>query len=259
MSQGGKLGLQSKIGSLNIKPDEFLVLVPFSKKEPNNKQTQKSDQSKASLNGSGKSSTISNFADSAWSDMMQDLSSLRENSSNQTPMEPIVGSFNLGDRTEAMNETATCCSSGAKRKKGLDSDDIMLDILRCSRRSKNVLDEHNFTRFVEVLASVSCLSDPHNGDCMLWRRVHLRRHGFGTGLPKSSGSSCLCPPWLKIIMKAFAFLNTFSAFIQSRQERTTSILLEQALGHLPKFGVELGLKDIKNLSVISPKVIYISV
>ncbi|PQQ02746.1 putative ATP-dependent helicase YprA [Prunus yedoensis var. nudiflora] len=253
--KGGKLGLQSKIGSLNIKPDEFLVLVPFSKKEPNNKQTQKSDQSKASLNGSDKSSTISNFADSAWSDMMQDLSSLQENSSNQTPMEPIVGSFNLGDRTEAMNETATCCSSGAKRKKGLDSDDIMLDILRCSRRSKNVLDEHNFTRFVEVLASVSCLSDPYNGDCMLWRRVHLRRHGFGTGLPKSSGSSCLCPPWLKIIMKAFAFLNTFSAFIQSRQERTTSILLEQALGHLPKFGVELGLKDIKNLSVISPKVV----
>ncbi|PQP93687.1 putative ATP-dependent helicase YprA [Prunus yedoensis var. nudiflora] len=253
--QGGKLGLQSKIGSLNIKPDEFLVLVPFSKKEPNNKQSQRSDQSKASLNGSDKSSTISNFADSAWSDMMQDLSSLRENSSNQTPMEPIVGSFNLGDRTEVTNETSTCCSSGAKREKGLDSDDIMLDILRCSRRSKNVLDEHNFTRFVEVLASVSCLSDPYNGDCMLWRRVHLRRHGFGTGLPKSSGSSCLCPPWLKIIMKAFAFLNTFSAFIQSRQERTTSILLEQALGHLLKFGVELGLKDIKNLSVISPKVV----
>ncbi|KAM1398183.1 hypothetical protein ACFX2I_015663 [Malus domestica] len=253
--KGEKLRLQSQIGRLNIRPGEFLVLAPFTKKDPNCNETPKSEQTKTPANCPSKSS-IKKFADSAWSDMMEDLTFLHDNSNDKTPKGPSVGSFNLGGRSEVNDEAASSRACGAKRKMGtFDCDDIVLDILRSSING-NVLDEQNFKRFIEVLETVSCLSDPYSRDCLLWRRAVLRQQGFGTGLHKGNSSSCLCPAWLKIIMKAFAFLNTFSAFLQLQQARTTSIILEQALHQLGRFGVRLGMKDIEHLSIISPKVVH---
>lgn len=244
--QGEKLRLQSQIITHSIKPDEFLVLVPFIKKVANN-QSQKCDQSKTSLTTSAHGS-MSKFANSAWSDMMQDLSYLRDNSSSGTPSVSNIGSFSVGGRIEVMENSS--CSREAKRKRGFGCDDIILDMLWASR-SKNVLDEQNSRRFVELSESVNCLSDPYSGDCMLWRRK-----ASGIGLHHGNGNSCLCPEWLKKIMKAFAFLNTFSALVQLQQERTTSCILEQALEQLATFGVKLGMQDMEHLSVISPTVIY---
>ena len=73
MYQGVKLKLQSRIGTLEIGNGEFLVLVPFIKKDTSQTtRTQNSNRSKTSMQVPNQPS-ISKFADSAWSDMMQDL------------------------------------------------------------------------------------------------------------------------------------------------------------------------------------------
>ena len=77
MYQGVKLKLQSRIGTLEIGNGEFLVLVPFTKKDNTSQTTrsQNSNHSKTSMQVPNQPS-ISKFADSAWSDMMQDLTYL---------------------------------------------------------------------------------------------------------------------------------------------------------------------------------------
>ena len=128
MYQGVKLKLQSRIGTLEIGNGEFLVLVPFTKKViSQTTRTQNSIQSKTSMQVLNQPS-ISKFADSASSDMMQDLSYLGATSVSQAP-ELKVGSFNLTDRRDALVGTASSWSSKAKRKRGVDCDDLLYDIL----------------------------------------------------------------------------------------------------------------------------------
>ncbi|KAF3438025.1 hypothetical protein FNV43_RR20781 [Rhamnella rubrinervis] len=244
--QGVKLKLQSRIGTLEIGNGEFIVLVPFTKKDTR----QRTNQSKTSMQVPNQPS-ISKFADSAWSDMMQDLSYLGDTSVSEEP-DSKIGSFNLRDRRDASTGIASSCSSKAKRKRGIDYDDLLYDIL-WSPNGKNVLDEQYCEKFIKFLDSVNCLSDLHSGNCMLSIRACSRV--LGIGLPTNDGSTCLCPTWLKMLLKAFAFLNVFSAFLQLQQARTTSALLEEALDQLGKFGVKLGMKDLEHLSLISPKVV----
>ena len=239
--------LQSRIGAHSIKPGEVLVLVPFVKKVAGNNQSQKCDQSEPEM-ATKACGSMSKFANSTWSDMMQDLSFLRDDSSDGTPSVSNIGSFDVGDgRGDFARE--------AKRKRGFGCDDIILEMLEASR-SKSVMDEQNFRRLVEILELVNCLSYQDSGDCMLWRRKASLQCS-GLGMHNGNGNSCLCPEWLKKIVKAFAFLNIFSALVQLQQETTTPTLLEQALEKLAKFGVDLGMQDMEHLSIISPKVIYI--
>ncbi|XP_030939060.1 uncharacterized protein LOC115963945 isoform X4 [Quercus lobata] len=265
--KGVKLRLQSLISTHCIEPGDFLVLVPFTRKEPS--QTRKSEQSKTSLNNGLNNDSISKFADLAWSDMMQDLSYLRETSNDETATNDKVGSFSLGDRTETMaasfstgdrkdtmDEISNFRSFGEKRGRDFDFDkgiglpyDLILSSLQFS--SEDVLDEHNCDVFVKVLESVNCLSDPRFGFCLLSRKAKFWAGDMGVGANNSS--SCLCPPWLKIIMKAFAFLNIFSAFLHFQQKSMTTAYLEEALNQLAKSGIKLGMKDIEHLSVLSPK------
>lgn len=259
--------LQSQISTYPFDNGEFIVLVPFTKKDM---RTQEFEQSKTSLN-SPNNSSISKFADLAWSDMMQDLSYLCETSGNETRTNRKVGSFSLGDRSEIMAGnsslgdrketmvgTPSSCSLEEKRKRGFDFDkrmglpyDLILDTFQFN--SKEVLDEHNCEVFLKVLESVNCLSDPHSGFCLLWRKANFRGGGMGVG-PKS-GSSCLCPDWLKMIMKAFAFLNIFSAFHHLQRKNLTTTCLEEVLNQLGKSGIKLDMKDIEHLSLVCPKVL----
>ncbi|XP_062159413.1 uncharacterized protein LOC133866791 isoform X4 [Alnus glutinosa] len=263
--KGVKLTLQSQISTYPFENGEFIVLVPFTKKDMKN---QEFEQSKTSLN-SPNNSSISKFADLAWFDMMQDLSYLCETSGNETGTNRKVGSFSLGDRREIMSGnsslgnrketmvgTSSSCSFDSKRKRGFDFDkwmglpyDLILDTLRFN--SKEVLDEHNCEVLLNVLESVNCLSDPHSGFCLLLRKANFRGSGMGVG-PKS-GTSCLCPAWLKLIMKAFAFLNIFSAFHHLQQKKLTTACLEEVLNKLGKSGIKLDMKNIEHVSLVCPK------
>ncbi|KAL5539552.1 hypothetical protein UlMin_045285 [Ulmus minor] len=248
-SKGVKLRLASQIGALNIGNGEFLVLVPYAKKDST--RTQISDQSKTTANVSVETST-SKLADSVWSDMMHGLSNLRDTASSENPSNLEMNSVNARVREEMVG-TSRSCSFEAKRKTGIDSDDLILDILS-SPKSKNVLDEQNCKRLIKVLESVNCLLDSHCGNCMFSRRASFR--GCGMGRQTSNGIFCLCPPWLKVILKTFSFLNIVSSLLQLQQEITTSSFLEAALDQLGKFGVELNMKDIEHLSVLSPKIVH---
>ena len=63
-----------------------------------------------------------------------------------------------------------------------------------------------------------------------------------------------CCVVLKIVVKAFAFVNIFSTFLYLQRRELTLVLLEEALSELAKFGVKLGLDDIKLLSLLCPHV-----
>lgn len=248
--QGVKLNSQSKIIGHTIGSGQFLVLVPFTKK------VRQSNQS-ATTSEVPNQGPVSDFADSAWFDMMQDLRTLSNlpNNENQTNFD----STNVleGVRNESVEETSAAYPLGRKRKKFLRDqqegslDDLIFSILKSP--CKIFLDKQNCERLVRVLESVNCLLDTQSGCCKLLREVGLVH---GDAVPSGSNSrSCLCPAWLKIIMKTFTFLNIYSSFLQLQRGHITLIHLNEVLGHLGELGFQVGVEDIEHFSVLCPKVI----
>ncbi|KAJ7978775.1 ATP-dependent helicase [Quillaja saponaria] len=240
--KGDKMRLQSQISSYYIENGEFLVLVPFVKKQ--SCQIQKcyqAENSEASSNFPASAST-SKIADSAWSDIMDDLSYLREAvaSNNDNPDTSKLGTFNVEAR-----KNVEC-----DEQKGL-SYHLVLNTLQYP--CKDAIGEQNCEVFTKFLESVNCLSDMRRGYCKLFHKASLRRGGMGSDT--NGGQSCMCPAWLKTIMKAFAFLNSFSAFLYLQCKKTSTPLLEEALSELGKFGVKLGIRDMEHLSLLCPKLI----
>ncbi|KAL2340690.1 hypothetical protein Fmac_008630 [Flemingia macrophylla] len=211
--KGHKLRPHTQIASFPIQRGEFVVLVPFAKKEKEHSRTRD-----APPTASASTSTV---ADSTWSTIMDDLSHLRD-----------------------ATETQTKEGSGFENQIELPYH-LILNTLR-EDSGDGALGEHNCQVFAKVLASLNCLSDLPLGHCKLLKRV--RKCGGG-------GASCLCPPWLKIVVKAFAFVNVFSAFLYFQRRKLTSIVLQEALDELAKFGVKVGVGDIKHLSLLCPHLI----
>ncbi|XP_023531211.1 uncharacterized protein LOC111793522 isoform X1 [Cucurbita pepo subsp. pepo] len=261
-SKGTKLKPQSEISACRIDKGEFLVLIPFTKKESSKPQLRDQYVQGSSVSGG---SSISQFADSAWSDMVQDLSYLHDCSvqgREGNGLESERGNFETGG-VDA--ELAATCSTGssslkAKGKKGFvcnDSNGILDDILRNLLSSPTVafLSEYNCENLIKFLESVDCLSDPRNEKCLLAKQANSRS-GNRKAPNRTHCSSCLCPVWLKKIMKAFAFLNVLSMFAQLREEIITASRLEQAMDLLQKHGITLRMEDMKHLSLLCPKVVH---
>ncbi|XP_043697479.1 ATP-dependent helicase HRQ1-like, partial [Telopea speciosissima] len=117
--------------------------------------------------------------------------------------------------------------------------------------SKKVLDEKNSKKFIQFLELVDCLSDPQSGSCFL--KVSLADND---AIPcNEKKKSCLCPSWLKRVLKGFAFINTFYVVFQMQQERITLDHLDGALKQLRKFGFDIDIADLKHLSVLCPDVV----
>lgn len=248
------MSVQSQVSNFPTAPGEFLVLIPFSKKEK--PQIEKTGLFETSSDYAKETLISNKFADSTYSDMMQEFSSLHEEESNSVN----------NDKPECNNAYSMpfgCISSDpleTKRKRGAECDDqggrpydFLWSVMRST--SKNALEGQNCEKFVEVLESVNCLSDPYSGKCMLLREAS--RRSTGREMNKSSGdnSLCLCPVWLKKIVEAFAFVSIFSAHLQLRREKVILSHVKGALNQLEKFGVRVGIEDIENLAVLCPKVI----
>ncbi|XVF54478.1 hypothetical protein PTKIN_Ptkin05aG0183500 [Pterospermum kingtungense] len=230
--KGSKLNLQCKVSSLSIQSSEFFVLIPFTKKD-------KPRVENPSFSHDASSAT--SFADSAFSDMMQEFSSLRES----------LGNFSEDNATNVKSNTDYF---KVRRKPGRNVDrdeknegrpyEFLWNVLRSSDR--DLFEESNCKKFVDVLQSVNCLSSPYSGKCMFLSEAEFR---------SSEGASCLCPVWLKKIVEAFALLSILSGFLQLRSERMTSGSLKEVLERLQKFGVGICMQDIECLSVLCPKVV----
>ncbi|XP_008453310.2 uncharacterized protein LOC103494067 isoform X1 [Cucumis melo] len=260
--KGTKLKPQSQISACCIDHGEFLVLIPFNKKESSKSRLR--DQYELEFSVSSGTS-ISQFADSAWSDMVQDLSYLHGCSvegREETVSESERASSEVG---EVDAELEACCStsslsSKAKGKLGFGNDGLngsLDDVLRNFSLSptEGFLNEQTCESFIKFLESVDCLTDPRNGNCMLAKQANSRS-GNKRAPNSTRGSSCLCPTWLKKIMKAFSFLNVFSMFLQLQEEIMTVSRLEQAMDQLQKRRIMFCMEDIHNLSRLCPKAVH---
>ncbi|XP_052179603.1 uncharacterized protein LOC127792955 [Diospyros lotus] len=252
--KGVKLGLQSQITSHSIELGEFMVLVPYTKKSQ--KQTQQVDRAATCLQGQNDCST-SRAADSLWSDTMQDLSFLCEitRKGNQQNIESKhVDSVDSNDVTgkSAVNQSS---KTRVKKRFSCDKqeghlDNLVISILQSSENT--LLDQRNCERLMQVLESVNCLSDSHSGSCML-KEAHLEDCDANSHANKDN--ICLCPSWLRNMMKAFYFLNIYSGHLQLQREKITSTCLKEALNQLSIFGLQVGIADLEHLSVLFPKVV----
>ncbi|XP_022135057.1 uncharacterized protein LOC111007140 isoform X2 [Momordica charantia] len=260
-SKGSKLKPQSLIGACRIDHGEFLVLIPFNKKESSKSQLRDQYEQRSSVSDR---SSISQFADSAWSDMVQDLSYLHDCSlqgRDENVHERERGNSEIGDVEAELVGTSSSSSSSskAKGKKGFvfndlkGNDDVLRNLL--SSHTEGFLNEHTCENFLKFLESVDCLSDPRNGECMLAKQANSR--GANKKVPHRTYSpSCLCPVWLKKIRKAFSFLNVFSMILQLQEKIMTVSRLEQAMDLLQNHGITICTEDIKHLSLLCPKAVH---
>ncbi|KAK7411308.1 hypothetical protein VNO78_02741 [Psophocarpus tetragonolobus] len=239
--KGEKLRLHTQIGAYCIQRGEFLVLVPFAKKE---KKEPPPTFSNVPLPHTASTSTL---ADSTWSTIKDDLSLLHDTDSTES----CDNASNFESEKEKALETQTKGGFGSEKQIELPYH-LILNLLRDGSEG-GALGEHNCEVFAKVLESVNCLSDLPFGHCKLLKRARAKGGGGG-GLRNSvsDGATCLCPLWLKIVVKAFAFVNIFSAFLYLQRRELTLTVLEKALCELLKFGAELGLDDIRNLSRLCP-------
>ncbi|KAK8710764.1 hypothetical protein V6N13_146074 [Hibiscus sabdariffa] len=160
--KGTKLSLQCKVSSLVSQSGEFFVLIPFTKK--NKPQIE-------NPSFSNDARTATSFADSTYSDMMQEFSSLRDHSGK-------ISEGNNNDSNDHGNDD--CSKSGRKRGGTINKDerneghpyDFLWNILRSSDR--DLFEEKNCEKFVEALQSMNCLSSPYSGKCMLLSEAKLR-------------------------------------------------------------------------------------
>ncbi|XAR63839.1 DNA helicase [Bertholletia excelsa] len=254
--KGVKLGLQSQVSSHSVQSGEFLVLVPYTKKD--RQQTLQDDKSTTRLNDLSECST-SKAADLAWSDMIHELSFLRSISEtgNQSSFETKNKSFNPLDSKEAGRVSPVNRSSADKRKKRSNCDTqeghmdaLIISILQSSENAQ--LDQQNCKILTQVLESVTCLSNSRTGNCML-KEAFSRDSNLD--LYANNITSCICPSWLKTIMKAFYFLNIYSSRLQLQQEKVTATCLKEALDQLGLYGLKVGIADLEHLSVLCPEVV----
>ncbi|XP_042476308.1 uncharacterized ATP-dependent helicase YprA [Macadamia integrifolia] len=248
--KGTKLILGRQIGSLSFGHDDFLVLVPFTKKARPQMHHQFSSQPTASSQDPNQN-TASSFADLAWSDMMSDLSFLSGTSRNG-----VQPDLNAQGKDKVMKESFFNHSSSTQRRKrsNYDVQERPLDDLVHSIQgtaSGKVFDEQNSEKFLQFLESIDCLSDPKSRNCSL--KVSL---AYNDTIPcNEKKKSCLCPSWLKRTLKGFAFINTFYMVLQMRSERFTLDQLDGALKQLGKFGFDFDIADLKHISVLCPEVV----
>ncbi|XP_021674858.2 uncharacterized protein LOC110660749 isoform X3 [Hevea brasiliensis] len=239
--KGVKLSLHSHIGTLAIEPGELLVLVPFIKKDRPH-----APNPDFSTNSSNQSSS-SSYADSVYSDMMQEFSSFLDESTNTSrtpnyvPDDPYFG-YKRKRNFENYNEK--------HKEEGPYA--FLWSVLQCP--SKNIMEGQNCEKFVEVLESSNCLTNPRTGICVL-----LENQANGDRQKNRDNKAlCLCPAWLKRIMQAFAFLNIFSGFLQMQKEEITAAHLKEALEQLRKFGFRAGFEDVEHISILCPKVVSLA-
>ncbi|CAG7911720.1 unnamed protein product [Brassica rapa] len=203
--KGLKLSLSSRVDTTAVNSGEFLVLVPFVKKQ--RPQTPKPDLSEPPLTPS--------FSNSAYSAMIR----------------------------ESLHSRAENHSVGVKRKR--DQDTCPVAFLKGVLESdcKDEFGEENKEKLAEVLKARNCLSSPGFGKCLM------------SG--ETSSYSCSCPDWVKLSMETFTFLNLFSSLNESLGEKLYFNRLEDSLARLATSGVRVGVEDVKNLSILCPKVVKV--
>ncbi|PIA57639.1 hypothetical protein AQUCO_00600395v1 [Aquilegia coerulea] len=224
--KGTKMSLGCSLSSYSIENNDFIVLVPFTKKDKSQNHFQPMCVRYDTVSSSSSSSIA---ADSTYSDLMQDLSSLVDRSGNQNSedvLENVVSHLETPEKDEKWNR-------------------LLRDVFNCSKESSD-FDEKGCEKIAQFTDSVNCLSDSKTGKCLLLKSLGNKKE-----------KSCQCPIWLKRLLKVFSFLNIFSGFLQMQNLVITWDRVKGAMRNLGAFGLEVGVEDVKHLSVICPKILRI--
>ncbi|KAG6535035.1 hypothetical protein ZIOFF_008953 [Zingiber officinale] len=242
--KGSKLSLDSRVGSHSIEHGEFMVLIPYIKK---------SQQSAVEYGQSGsRTPNVStdrvavSAADSTWHDIMNDLSSFSAMQAEITKTDNRhskrlyceEGGTSLGESRRKTYSDRAC-----KRK--LDDNHALHEVL-CSD-AQNISDKQVSSIIRGVLESVNCLSKANSSGCLLFEEYY-----------KSTGvvQSCVCPSWLKRVLKIFMFVNIMYAFVQRQKKCFTWECIDKALMQSNIFGLENAcMTDVKSLPLLCPKMI----
>lgn len=241
-----KLGVQSQIGSHPINSGEFIALIPFTKKG----KSQKLQPGEIGITfQTTQQSVPSNLSESTWRDMVEDLSYLN----SATNFEEPTCLPNYSDKTEGdlVNK-----NYARKRRKvckvesnvGL-AEDLIFNLLSSS--STHILDEDSCRKLLEILENVHCFLDGKFENCMFLSKVDVLENA-----QLKPSCSCLCPPWLTVMMKTFTFLNILTGFLQLHQETVTFDLVKDSLYKLRELGFCASVEDLKRLPELCPKVDY---
>ncbi|XP_021731008.1 uncharacterized protein LOC110697909 isoform X2 [Chenopodium quinoa] len=250
--RGMKLGVKSQIGRHSINSGEFVALMPFTKKAKS--QNIHSEESGVASQTTPQSEP-SHVAESAWRDMMEDLSYLSNTMSSEEHSGCLPDHFDKS-KDDMINENLSSNYSRKRRKisqvenKAGLADDLISSLLHSSKR--HVLDQEVCEGFLKVLESVRCLSDAETGNCMLSSKFNMQENGQ----PAQPSCSCLCPTWLTIMMKSFTFLNIFAGFLQVNHEAVTFDLVKNSIDKLRELGFCGCVEDLKRLPDLCPKVVH---
>lgn len=247
-----KLDLQSEISSYSVGVADFFVTVPFVKKD--RKHRQRVEASETVPKDSNSNDRLpKDSAESVWSDLMQDLSCFRDMPNHEKLAEPNMTSKNSGNENGCEMRT----SSTMKRQKNLSNQDKQnpscdaLNILQTS--GDGMLDEHTLQKFLKFVDSSSCVSELATGSCVMREAAVV----VGCKLDSCESSSCLCPLWLKDMMKTFILVNVYSAYLQLSQKQITVAAVMESMEQLHKFGSHPGIADLEQLSRLCPQVILL--
>ncbi|KAH6797259.1 UBQ protein [Perilla frutescens var. hirtella] len=251
--KGVKLDLTSEISSYTIGFGEFLVVVPFVKKDRQHRHRVEASGT-ASKDSDHDERSRNELAESAWRDLMQDLSCFQDMPGHENQAEAKLKSKNSENENACDRITSSRITKQKKvlnKDKGKHSCDDLLSILQIS--SDDMFDEQNLKKIVEFMDSSSCLSDPVTGSCVMREADSL----VGCELDSCKSSLCLCPLWLKELMRTFSFVNVYSACLQLWQKQITTAAVKEPLEQLHKFCSHPGIVDLELLSQVCPQVILI--
>ncbi|KAL8143605.1 hypothetical protein V2J09_016637 [Rumex salicifolius] len=246
--RGVKLGLKTQVGSQQMNSDEFFVLVPFTKKgsgvQGKNTEYYQPKNSKVSL-----APRILKLAQSVWSEMREGVSSLGNAGLDVEGLNyvPTYLGSSSGKKNDTVASRKRTRQSGGNKEDSSASDAIISIILQSVRR--NVMDDDVCQSFNKVLESANCFSDAQSEKCMILSKPNLQSLG------REKSVTCACPPWLKVLMKTFAFLNIFSGFMLAQLQKLTVDNVRIALDKLSKLSVGVTMEDLNHLSLIFPQVV----
>lgn len=230
--------------------EDFVVLVPFSKK---NKHSTNFDHSVRSMDFKSHSvpSYASSRSNSACTHNMGKLPSVADITSDKMA---VMNTCNIKNNDVNDNSGKVSMRTLAKKRKSYSSHfcqsicDLVDDLLHsgCST-SLNV---QTCEKIHQIVGEEHCLHDSELGNCLLFEE-------FPTAQVSGSLESkfCVCPAWLKKLLKAFCLLNILSSFVQLVGKNITHSYLEETIKHFNRTGSEvISIVEVMQLSVLCPKV-----
>ncbi|KAK1274302.1 hypothetical protein QJS04_geneDACA018302 [Acorus gramineus] len=172
-------------------------------------------------------------ADSTWSELMADLSTLNDNFDQKSDSSDVrIGS--------SMAECSTSYSVNGKHKRKRNV---------CDESMKRILlsDGKDVEGFREVAEFGECLCDQIKGKCLLFGELYRGRERM---------ERCVCPVWLKMVLKGFRFVNVFAGLLHMRGvECITREVLEESLKRVRGCGLDrIHDRELECLAVLCPKV-----